>query len=239
MTVRRGSTEPACSCCRLSLVVGRRLVAHRRVARTPKPGRRTRHARLGVTAKAASVQQFAPGSRRSFAQPYASPTEPVDGRTPASLHRAPNAIDVRTLVAVGTTSAAVAARWPCSAHPGSSRRWAAIAQPTTRRLQASSTTARSPSTSFIGDVGHPELIGAGGAEVPIDQIRRHAGSALAVSSYRSRHGASAARSRFAPIRSPPGNSAWSGRPYTSRLRSRSPSGSASPRARADGTATHA
>ena len=25
---------------------------------------------------------------------YASPTEPVDGRTPASLHRAPNAIDV-------------------------------------------------------------------------------------------------------------------------------------------------
>ncbi len=30
----------------------------------------------------------------------------------------------------------------------------------------------------IGDVSHPQLIGFGGVEVPIDQIRRHAGSAL-------------------------------------------------------------
>ena len=81
----------------------------------------------------------------------------------------------------------------------------------------------------VGDVGHPQLIGASGAEVPIDQIRRHAGERAARAWWSSSNAcgwraAIPARrisrpTRFAPIRSPPAcNSAWMrGHPYTSRL----------------------
>jgi len=51
----------------------------------------------------------------------------------------------------------------------------AIAQPTTRRLNASTTTARYRKPGprrDIGDIGHPELVRAGDLEVALDEIRR-------------------------------------------------------------------
>ena len=116
---------------------------------------------------------------------YASPTEPIDCTTPASRHRFPKASDVycEPLVAVmdrpdppaGGGRIAIVQR---VALTRSARIRRAIAQPTIRRLHASSTTARyshPASCAHLRDVGQPQLVGPPGREVAVHQIPRGPG----------------------------------------------------------------
>src|SRR6202030_3810021 len=72
--------------------------------------------------------------------------DPIEGRTPASPHRLPNATEVYWLPWSLWWMTSLGRRWPTAisiaSSTSSARRWFAIAQPTILRLQASSTTAR-------------------------------------------------------------------------------------------------
>ena len=76
----------------------------------------------------------------------------------------------------GPAAAGGARRAIASASSASSvRRWSAIAQPTTRREWASSSTARYSQPSCVGDVrdvAEPEAVGRRGREVARDEVRR-------------------------------------------------------------------
>lgn len=114
---------------------------------------------------------------------YASPTEPVDGRTPASRHRAPNAIDTCT-ASLGRCRAPrfrgcrwqiamfIASRTQLGAHVGGHRPAHHSASP---RIQHHRQVQKPRPRPDIGDVGHPQLIGT---EVPTERIRRHAAGPL-------------------------------------------------------------
>ena len=93
---------------------------------------------------------------------HASPTVPIDGRTPASLQRLPKK---RRVLAAGRRRAAVVPVNSCSASRTTSvRRLVDIAQPTTAglrvRVEHDGEVEESRPRRHVGDVGDPELVGS-------------------------------------------------------------------------------
>lgn len=89
-----------------------------------------------------------------MASPCASPAEPVEGWTPASLHRLPNAGDVRCepLSDWRMTSSGLRVSSAMSSASSTTRVFRSLekAQPTIRRDRASSTTARNSQPTMVG-----------------------------------------------------------------------------------------
>ena len=142
---------------------------------------------LGVAAKAASVQQLTLQGREELSHSALSYGRPPNRSTvarqpPCTAPRTRSTCTANPGRCGEPLPAAVAARWPCSAHPGPVRcaggRPSTSPPPGDSRIQHHRHVQKPRPRPYIGDVGHPQPIGAGGAEVPIDQIRRHAGSAL-------------------------------------------------------------
>ena len=117
-----------------------------------------------------------------------SPTEPVDGRTPAFWHRFPNATErvLAALIRVVNHAGGLAPpdrHLQCCQHQlgAQMRRHGPADHAPAPDVQDDSQVQEARPGRDVGDFGSPQLVRTVGLEPPLDQIRRDGGVAIALS----------------------------------------------------------